>query len=210
MVGVFSYGLQVPRFQSEWRHNGHVVLTLAASAHYEYWQMFHIHYCPCYLEYAWILSFSYSVLLKCVSGSKIPLDSIRPKACYEGIREVLFATLQFKAPYMTTDFLRRRSMLQRCFNDSTWKARDRSARHFRQSLSCPGNRVWSRRRRKLRWWRCLTPQQLEAWYFSFPPSNLRHCTWQPVSFVEEVCYKSASMIQHGKRETNRLDTFDNL
>ena len=70
-----------------------------------FWQMFLIHHCPCHLEYMPVLSFGYSVLLRCMFTNKLPLDSFLPKVCCEGIREVLFVVVWSKAPYMTTNFL---------------------------------------------------------------------------------------------------------
>ena len=67
--------------------------------------MFLVHHCPCHLQHVSILSFGYSVLLRCVSTSKLPPDSFLLKVCGKGVGEVLFAAVQLKTSYMTIGFL---------------------------------------------------------------------------------------------------------
>ena len=55
---------------------------------------------PCYFEDVPILAFGLSILLGCVSTSKLLLDSFLSKVCYEGIREVLFIFVWPKTSYM--------------------------------------------------------------------------------------------------------------
>ena len=62
--------------------------------------MFLIHNCPCHLEYVLVLPFGYSILLRCVSPSKLLPDSFLPKVCCEGVGEVLFVAVRLKAPHM--------------------------------------------------------------------------------------------------------------
>ena len=44
-----------------------------------------------------ILSFGYSILLRCVSARKLPPYSFLSKVCCEGVGEVLFAYVRLKA-----------------------------------------------------------------------------------------------------------------
>ena len=69
------------------------------------WQVFLIHYGPCYLEDVPILSFSYSILLRCVSAGKLSPDSLLSKICCKGVEKVLFATVRLKASDMPTGCL---------------------------------------------------------------------------------------------------------
>ena len=63
--------------------------------------MFLVHHCPRYLQYVPILAFGYSILLRCVSASKLSSNSFLSKVCCEGVEEVLFAVVWSKASYMT-------------------------------------------------------------------------------------------------------------
>ena len=49
--------------------------------------------------------FTYSVMLRCVSASKILPDSFLSKVCYEGVRELLFAFIRSTTPYIMTSCL---------------------------------------------------------------------------------------------------------
>ena len=63
--------------------------------------MFLVHHCPCHLEYVSVLTFGYSVLLRCVSASELPSDSFLSKVYCEGVGEGLFVVVRSKVSYMT-------------------------------------------------------------------------------------------------------------
>ena len=63
--------------------------------------MFLVHHCPRYLQYVPILAFGYSILLRCVSASKLSSNSFLSNVCCKGVEEVLFAVVWSKASYMT-------------------------------------------------------------------------------------------------------------
>ena len=44
-----------------------------------FWQIFLVHHCPCHLEYVSVLQFGYSILLRCVSASKLPSNAFLSK-----------------------------------------------------------------------------------------------------------------------------------
>ena len=60
-----------------------------------------VHHQPCHLEYVSVLSFGYSVLLRCLSASEPPPDSF----LYEGFGEVLFPAIRSKASDVPTGCL---------------------------------------------------------------------------------------------------------
>ena len=64
-------------------------------------QMFLIHHCPCHLKYMPVLSFGYSILLRCVLACKLPPNSFLSKVCCEGVGEVLFTVIRSKTLNMS-------------------------------------------------------------------------------------------------------------